>query len=220
MKTDSEIERDVLAELQWAPDIDETNIAVKAVERIVALTGFVHSYPEKHRAEATAKRVAGVAGVANDIEVRIPARDAIADPDLARDVIVALQRALPWAWQNVHPLVHAGRVVLEGSVEWHYQREIADDAVRGVRGVVSMGNSIRIQPQSEPLQSAEIKKQIEAAFQRHAQIDARQVTVESHGPEVTLRGEVRSWAERDQAEKTAWSAPGILHVRNEITVRT
>jgi osmotically-inducible protein OsmY len=166
------------------------------------------------------KRVAGVAGVVNDIEVRLPARDKLSDPEIAREIIAALQRALPSTWENIRPLIHEGRVTLEGSVDWHYHREIADDAVRGVRGVVSVGNMIRIQPKAKSVQPAQIKQQIEEAFRRHAQIDAKHVLVDASGAEVTLRGEVGSCDERDQAERTAWSAPGVTHVRNEITVRT
>ncbi len=220
MKSDSEIKRNVEAELKWAPEIDETDVAVNVVQRIVTLTGFVHSYPEKSWAEAAVKRVAGVAGVANDIEVRLPARDTVSDPEIARDIVTALRRALPGTWENIQPLVHKGHVMLEGSVEWHYQRDIADDAARAVRGVVSLGNSIRIHPQpKKTMAPAEIKKKIEEAFRRQAQIDAGHVSVQTSGAEVTLRGEVGSWAERDQAEKTAWSAPGITSVKNELTVR-
>ncbi len=220
MKTDSDIKQDVEAELKWTPEIDATDIAVKVVQRIVTLTGFVHSYPEKSKAEAAVKRVAGVTGVANDIEVRLPARNTAPDPEIAREISAALQRALPATWENIRALVHQGHVTLEGSVEWHYQREIADDAARAVRGVISLGNSIRIQPQAKsPVRPAEIKHKIEAAFQRQARIDARHVSVQASGAEVILRGEVGSWAERDQAERTAWSAPGVTQVRNEIAVR-
>jgi osmotically-inducible protein OsmY len=217
MKSDTEIKRDVEAELRWDPEIDETDIAVKANEAVVALTGFVHSYAQKYRAEATAKRVAGVAGVANDIAVRLSSGDALTDPEVARAAVAALQAALPLSWHEIKPLVHDGRVALEGEVEWHYQREKAERAVRELRGVVSVRNSIRIKPRIE---ASEIKHKIEDAFRRSAEVDAQHITVEAQGAEVTLRGEVRSWAERDQAQRTAWSAPGVMQVRNELQVRT
>ncbi len=217
MTDDTDIKRDVEAELKWSPDIDETDIAVKVTHGIVTLTGFVHGYPEKFRAEAAAKRVAGVLAVANDIAVRIPTRDKVADPKIARDAIDALKLALPAVWEEIKLLVHDGRVTLEGALEWHYQRVTAEDAVRAVQGVVSVGNSIRIKPR---VKAGAIKHEIEEAFRRNAQIDADHVSVETHGSEVTLRGEVRSWAEHDQARQTAWSAPGVTNVRDEITIRT
>ena len=218
MKTDTEIERDVKAELRWDPQIDQTDIAVKVNAGVVCLTGFARSYAEKYRADVTAKRVAGVAGVANDIEVRLPGGDTLTDPQLARVVVSTLQAALPMSCQEIKPVVQDGHVALEGTVEWHYQRERAESTVRELRGVVSVRNSIRVQPRI--IAPSEIKHNIEEAFRRSAEIDAQRVAVDAHGGEVTLRGEVRSWAERDQAQRTAWSAPGVMQVKNEITVRT
>ena len=217
MKSDTEIKRDVEAELRWDPEIDQTDIAVKVNDAVVALTGFARSFPEKYRAEATAKRVMGVTAVANDIEVRLPSGDALTDPQVARAAVAALQAALPLSWQEVKPLVHDGHVALEGTVEWHYQREKAEHAIRDLKGVVSVRNSIRIKPRVAP---SEIKHKIEEAFRRNAEVDAQHITVDAQGAEVTLRGEVRSWAERDQAQRTAWSAPGVMQVRNELQVRT
>ena len=217
MKSDTEIKRDVEAELRWDPEIDQTDIAVKVNDAVVALTGFARSFPEKYRAEATAKRVMGVTAVANDIEVRLPSGDALTDPQIARAAVAALQSALPLSWLEVKPLVHDGHVALEGTVEWHYQREKAEHAIRDLKGVVSVRNSIRIKPRVAP---SEIKHKIEEAFRRNAEVDAQHITVDAQGAEVTLRGEVRSWAERDQAQRTAWSAPGVMQVRNELQVRT
>jgi osmotically-inducible protein OsmY len=217
MKADSDIRRDVEAELQWTPDVDETDIAVKVNDGIVTLTGYVPTYPEKSRAEAAVKRVAGVTAVANDLAVRVPLGGMPTDPEIARDAVAALKSELPLSWENIKLLVHQGHVALEGTVEWHYQRERADSAVRSVRGVISVRNSLRLQPRVAP---TEIKRRIEEAFRRNAAIDAQHITVEAHGGEVTLRGEVRSWAERDQAQQTAWSAPGVANVRNEVTVRS
>lgn len=205
------------AELKWAPDVDDTDIAVKVNDGVVTLTGYARNYLERYRAEAAIKRVAGVAAVANDIAVRPLAGLDLTDPEIARDAIASLKQDLPLSWEKIKPLVHQGRVTLEGTVEWHYQREMAESAVLRLRGVVSVRNSIRIQP---TVAVGDIKRKIEDAFRRNAQVDANHITVSAHGAEVTLRGEVRSWAERDQAQGTAWSAPGVANVVNELTVRT
>ena len=217
MKTDAEMRRDVEAELQWSPDVDQTDIAVKVSGGVVTLAGYVRSYADKYRAEAAVKRVAGVSAVANDLAVRVPLGGTPTDPEIARGAVAALERDLAQVAEPIKALVHEGHVALEGTVEWHYQRERAERAVRGVPGAISVRNSIRLKPRLAP---GEIKRQIEQAFQRSAAVDAQHVTVETHGPEVTLRGEVRSWAECDEALRTAWSAPGVINVRNEMTVRT
>jgi osmotically-inducible protein OsmY len=217
MKSDNAIKRNVEAELSWNPEIDATDIAVNVHSGVVALSGCVGSYADKHRAEATAKRLPGVTAIANDIAVRLPLGDVLPDPDIALASVTALQMELPSDWQNIKAVVHEGRVALEGTVEWHHQRERAESAVRRLRGVISVRNSIRIEPR---IAAAEIQDKIERAFKRIAHIDASHIRVNSAGSEVTLRGEVRSWAERDQAQQTAWSAPGVTNVRNELTVRT
>ena len=217
MKTDSETRRDVEAELQWSPDIDRTDIAVKVNDGVVALTGYVRTYADKYRAEAAVKRVAGVSAVANDLAVRVPLGGTPSDPEIARGAVAALKRELPQVAESIKALVHEGHVALEGTVEWHYQRERAERAVRSVPGVISVRNSIRLEPRLAP---AEIKRQIEQAFQRSATVDAQHIIVDTRGAVVMLRGEVRSWAERDEAQRTAWSAPGVIDVKNELTVRT
>ena len=217
MRIDSDIKRDVEAELKWAPDVSETDIAVKVTGGVVALTGYAMSAHEKYRAEAAAKRVRGVAAVANDLAVRAPLGGMPTDPEIARDAVAALKLELPSVWEDIKPIVKQGHVGLEGTVEWHNQRQRAESAVRRLRGVISVRNSISLRPRLAP---GEIKQKIEQAFRRSAMLDARNVIVDAHGSDVTLRGEVRSWAEHDQAQQTAWAAPGVLTVRNEITVRT
>lgn len=216
MKSDTDIKKDVEAELRWSPDVDETDIAVKVKNGQVTLTGFVRNYLEKCRAETAAKRVKGVAAVANDVEIRAFAGTPT-DPEIARAAVSALKIELPRISESIKPIVQHGRVKLEGTVEWHYQRERAESAVRHLGGVVSVSNQIRIEPKIAP---QDIKHRIEDAFRRIAQVDANQITVEAQASDVTLRGEVRSWAERDQAEQTAWSAPGVTKVINELRVRT
>lgn len=217
MKSDSEIKRDVEAELRWRPEVDAIDIAVAVSGSVVSLNGFARNLFEKYAAERAARRVKGVAAVANDIEVRLPG-GAPTDPEIARAAATALQFSMPATCADIQPMVHRGHVTLLGSVQWHYQREFAERLMQGVAGVVSVRNSIRIEPRASA--EHDIKGRIEAAFRRLAQLDASHITVNTAGSEVTLRGEVRSWAERDQAQTTAWSAPGITSVRNELTIRT
>jgi len=217
MRTDSDVRRDVEAELQWTPELDETDIAANVNDGVVTLTGYAKSYFEKYRAEAAVKRVAGVRAVANDLAVRALLGAMPTDPEIARNAVAALHAALPRVSESIKPIVHEGHVGLEGTVEWHYERESAEAAVRRVPGVVSVRNSIRLKPR---VFTAEIKHKIEDAFRRNAIIDAQRVAVEAHGGEVILRGEVRSWAEHDEAQQMAWAAPGVTNVRNELTIRT
>lgn len=217
MRTDSEIKRYVDAELRWAPDVDDTDIAIKVSGGVVTLTGYAASYHEKYRAEEAVKRVLGVSAVANDLGVRAPLGGKPTDPEIARDAVAALKWVVPLAWENIKPIVKDSYVELEGTVDWNYERERVEAAVRRLRGVMGVHNSITL---TQRIALPEIKHKIEDAFRRNAIIDAQKITVEAQGSEVTLRGEVRSWAERDQAEQTAWAAPGIATVKNEITVRT
>lgn len=216
MRSDNDIRRDVEAELGWSPDVDQTDMAVKVNDGQVTLAGFAKSYQEKYQAEIAARRVKGVTAVANDIQV-MPLPGAPTDPEIARAAVEALKIELPFAWEQLKPVVKQGHVALEGAVEWHYQRERAESAIRKLKGVVSVRNSIRIKPAIAPV---DVKHRIEDAFRRLAQVDADRITVDTSGSDVTLRGEVRSWAERDQAQRTAWSAPGVTNVKNELTVRS
>jgi osmotically-inducible protein OsmY len=215
MRTDADIKRDVEEELRWNPDIDATDIAVAVASGVVTLAGFVKSYREKFAAEQAAKRVAGVLGVANDIEVRLPTEDQRRDPEIARDAVAELKIWLPLSYKDIKVTVKGGWLTLEGDVEWHYQRDYAERAVRRVKGVKGITNLIALKPRSQP---EEIKKKIEDAFKRSAEIDANRITVEAHGGEVILSGTVRSWAERQEAERVAWAAPGVTKVENRIQI--
>lgn len=215
MRLDSDIRRDVEDELRWDPDIDATDIAVAVNNGVVALTGFVRSYPQRMQAERDAKRVAGVVGVANDIEVRLPVIDQRPDPDIVRDAVSALKSELPYSSENIKVIAKDGRLTLEGTVEWNYARERAEKAVKRIRGAKSVTNSITLKPKVAPY---EIRRKIEDAFRRSAEVDASRITVEANGSEVILRGTVKSWAEREEAERAAWAAPGVTKVDNRVTI--
>ena len=215
MSSDSEIKTKVEQELGWDPDIDATDVAVAVKNGVVTLSGYVRSYSQKLRAEQDAKRVTGVAAVANDIEVRLPYINQRPDPEIARDAVAALQRELPYSSEHITVTVSDGWVTLEGDLEWHYQRDRAERAVQRVRGVKGVTDLITLKPRATPF---EIRQRIEEAFTRRAALDATSISVETNGSEVTLRGTVRSWAERYQAERAAWAAPGVTRVENRLMV--
>ena len=215
MKSDHEIELDVKDELQWDPNLDAADVAVSVEKGVVTLAGFVKNYADKYEAESAAKRVAGVLGIANDIEVRIPSVDERPDPEIARDAVAAIKNQLPISSEHIKVIVKDGWVTLEGRVEWQYQRNTAETAVRRIKGVRSVSNLIQLKPRAQP---SEIKRKIQDAFKRSAEVDANRITVEANGGEVVLKGTVRSWVEREEAERVAWAAPGVTKVEDRIVV--
>jgi osmotically-inducible protein OsmY len=215
MRTDEEIKRDVEDELRWDPDLDAEDIAVAVKDGVVTLTGFVHSYSDKLQAEEDAKRVSGVVAVANDIEVRLPSADVRTDPEIAREIVAELKMYLPFSYEQIKAIVKNGWVTLEGEAKWNYQRERAESAVRRVKGVVGVSNLIKLKPSIE---ASDLKRKIEAAFKRNAEIDAKRIQVRTTDGEVILEGTVRSWMERQEAERVAWSAPGVKRVEDRIVI--
>ena len=215
MMTDSDIKRDVEAELRWDPDIDASDIGVAVKDGVVTLTGFVRSYSQKYEAEREAKKVNGVRGVANDIEVKLPSLNERPDPEIAREAVAAIKHELPYSSEHIQVVVRNGLLTLEGEVEWKFQSERAEEAVRRTKGLKGVTNLIKLKPRATP---SEVKQRIEEALKRSAEIDAQKITVEAVGGEVTLRGTVRSWLERREAEQAAWRAPGVTQVKNKITI--
>ena len=197
------------------PDIDATDIAVAVKDGSVMLTGFVRSFRQRRGAEQHVKRVAGVVGIANNIEVRLSIIHRRPDSEIARDAVEAIKRDLPLSWEKIKAIVEDGWITLEGEVEWHYQRERAEEAVQGLRGIRGVTNKIEVRPRVPPM---EIKRRIEQALRRSAELDASRISVEASGSEIILRGGVRSWAEREEADRAAWSAPGVTKVDNRIKI--
>ncbi|HEU0302465.1 MAG TPA: BON domain-containing protein [Longimicrobium sp.] len=215
MKMPGELRTDVQDELAFEPSLDEAGIGVAVNDGVVTLTGHVKSYAEKRVAERAVKRVSGVHGVANDLVVNLWPAFRHDDTDVARAALHAL-RWNTWVPQDaVMVTVKDGWVTLEGSLPWQYQKLEAEKAVAHLQGVRGVTNGIAVQARVQPTQ---VERRVQSAFARAANLDARQVHVETSGGVVTLRGTVRSWAEHEDAERAAWSVAGVTAVRNDLEV--
>lgn len=215
MKTDIQLQRDVLNELQWEPSVNAAEIGVSVKEGVVTLTGFVDSFAEKMTAERAAKRVYGVKALANEIEVRLPGSSERTDVDMARAALSAIEWDISVPHEQIKVTVRDGWVTLEGYVDWEYQKEATERALRNLTGIRGIINLISVKP---AVTAEDIKAKIDEAFKRSAEFEARRISVETQGSKVILSGYVRSWAERNEAEHSAWSAPGVTDVENRIMV--
>lgn len=214
-RTDAQIQADVVAELRWEPRVQPNEIAVTVKNGVVTLTGYVDSYTKRWAAEDAAHRVRGVRAVANDVEVRLPSDRTRTDADLAAAAVRALQRDAFIPIDALDVTVSKGWVTLKGDVEWQYQKDAAARCVRDLVGVKGVTNTIAVQPHVKPL---DVRDKIEAAFKRSAEVDARRINVTGTDGKIILSGNVRSFAERQEAERAAWAAPGVTRVEDHLTI--
>ena len=215
MKTDSQLQHDVMAELEWDPSIHHTDIGVSVTGGVVTLSGIVRSYAEKVEAEQAVHRVAGTRAIAEELKVRYPSDAKTADTEIAKRIVDVL------AWDALVPAdrisvkVEQGWVTLTGTVEWFYQKEAARRAAGRITGVVGISNLVTL---SHAPVASDIKERIVAAIKRSANADAASLTVLTDGGKVTLGGRVNAWSERQIAERAAWAAPGVTSIEDNIIV--
>ena len=215
MKTDSEIKNDVLSELLWDPLVSETKVGVTVNEGVVTLTGHLDTYAEKVAAKRSAERVSGVKAIAVEIDVIPAGIHQRSDTEIA----LAVEHALSWntsvPQDRVKVTVEKGWVTLTGDLDWNFQRRAVERMVRPLKGVVGITDNIQLKTLPIPLK---LQERIQEALTRQAMREARRIEVSVEGSEVTLRGHVHSWAERNAAEGATWSAPGVVRVNNQLTV--
>ena len=215
MRSDLELMKNVAEELKFEPSVDEKGIGVAVTNGVVTLTGTVPSFADKFAAERAVERVGGVRALADDLEVKLTSAASRSDTDIAVAVVNALKWDMEVPDDQITVKVVNGWVTLEGHAAWHFQKAAAERAVRFLAGVKGITNLIAIKPTVSP---ADVMTRIEDAIKRSAELDAKRVKVEADGSKVTLRGTVRSWAERKEAERAAWAASGVTQVDDKITV--
>jgi osmotically-inducible protein OsmY len=213
--TDFELRQHVQQALEWEPSVDASDIGVAVDDGVVTLRGNVKSYAERHNAESAVLRVYGVKALANDLVVKLTTANERTDTEIAHDAALALQLDCVVPHDRVTATVTNGWVTLTGTVDAYYQSAAAERAIRNLAGVKGVLNNVTIHV---PVSAENIREKIEAALRRSAEVDASHITVATHDGTVTLGGRVRSWAERLEAERAAWAAPGVRHVEDRIAV--
>ena len=215
MQNDSDIQRDVMAELKAEPNLRDDDIAVGVRDGVVTLAGFTDSFADKWRAERVVSRVKGVRAVVNDLQVKLPSEDRRPDPELARAAVDSLKWNVLVPDDRIKVTVEDGWITLTGEVDWYYQREEAERSVRNLSGVKGVSNLITVARVPAP---GDVKQRIVEALRRGAQYDADRITVEVVGGRAVLKGKVRSYAEMQDALRAARNVPGITEVENQLTV--
>jgi osmotically-inducible protein OsmY len=215
MKSDSELQRDVLAELKWEPSVDHADIGVSVTDGVVTLNGHVKSYAEKLAAEHAASRVAGVKAIAQELKIRFASDPKTADDEIAKRILDMFRWNAVLPEDRIKVKVEHGWVSLTGNVDWNYQSREASKVVSMISGVVGVSNTLQVGKGTSP---AEVRKLIEDAFRCQADLDARAVTVTMDGSKVKLGGNVHGWHERQVAERAAWSAPGVTQIEDQIRI--
>jgi osmotically-inducible protein OsmY len=217
MKTDLEIKQDVIEELKWEPFLNASQIGVSVKEGVVTLSGSIDSYSKKIAAEKATKNVSGVKAVALDLEVNLPGSSIRNDTDIAEAVVNALKWHSAVRENKINVKVESGVVTLEGIVDWEFQKNSARMMVENLMGVKGIVNTIQIKQKTS---IEDIKQKVSAAFHRSATIDASGIDIEIIDNKAILKGNVRSWAEKEDAENAVWSANGIERVDNRLEIKT
>ena len=219
MKTDTDLQRDVLDELQYEPSLEAQAIGVTVHEGVVTLTGHVQTYIDKYTAETATKRVSGVRAVAEELSVSLFSGHERNDSDIAHAAANALDWNVNVPLNKVQTKVENGWVTLTGDIDWNYQREAALNSVRHLIGVKGVNNLMGVKtPATTSVSTVEVHGKIEAALKRNMMKDSNGITVEAKDGKVKLQGKVQSWEEHDDAGLAAWSAPGVTAVENDIQV--
>jgi osmotically-inducible protein OsmY len=213
--TDLELRKNVESELDWEPSVNAADIGVAVKDGVVTLSGNVQSYWDRTAAEQAALRVSGVRAIANELEIHLPSSSERTDEDIAEAAANALEWSVSVPADRITVKVSEGWITLSGTVDWNYQKTAAEDLVRYLIGVKGVNNLVEVKPR---VNATEVKAAIESALKRNATVDANRIKVETDGDNVTLRGAVRSWFERTEAERAAWAAPGVRAVDNRITI--
>ena len=213
--SDIQLQKSVLDELAWEPTVDAAHIGVTAKDGVVTLTGHVGNYAEKLTAERTVRRVKGVKAIVQEIHVKLPSSDARSDEDIAASALSGLRWHAGLPADQIQLRVENGNVALNGEVSWQYQRDLAERDVRKIKGVRSVANLITVKPSVQPY---EVKRKIEEALKRSAELEASHISVSAAGGAITLSGRVNTWHERDVAERAAWSAPGVTAVTDNLRI--
>lgn len=215
MKTDSQLQRDVMDELAWDPSIDHAHIGVAAKGGVVTLSGFASNYTQKMTAEHAAERVKGVQGIAEELKVRFPSDPKTSDGEIARRILDVFAWDVTIPNDKITVKVEKGYVTLNGALDWYFQKEAARKAAGKIAGVMGVNNRIQI---SNATVAGDVRERIMAAFKRSATADASALSVSATGSTVKLSGNVHGRHERQIAERTAWAAPGVFFVEDNLVV--